>query len=135
MRELWKTLAVPSIMYGMNVLNWSECKLQKLEIIQNKVGRIALGANNYVSVEAIRGDLGWSSFSERNMKGNIMYKIRMDRMVNDRWGKKVHKCYGRDSKWTKSCKKQVKRCSLNSRDDVLDCGHVAGWNVICMNGD
>ena len=134
-RELWKTLAVPSIMYGMNVLNWSECELQKLEIIQNKVGRIALGANKYVSVEAIRGDLGWSSFSERSMKGNIMYKVRMDRMVNDRWVKKVHKCYGRDSKWTKSCKRQVKRCGLNCREDVLGRGHVAGWNVSCTNGD
>ena len=56
-RELWKTLAVPSIMYGMNVFNWSECELQNLKIIQNKVGRIALGANNYGSVDVIRGDL------------------------------------------------------------------------------
>ena len=83
-RELWKGMAVPSIMYGMNVLNWTECELQKLEVIQNKVGRIALGANRYASVEAIRGDMGWSTFSERNMKGCIMYKLRVERMPSER---------------------------------------------------
>ena len=56
-------------------------------------------------------------------------------MIDDRWMEKVHKCYSRNSKWTKSCKRQVKRCGLNCREDVLDCGHVVGWNVICMNGD
>ena len=37
----------------------SPSRLQKLEVIQNKDGRVALGANRYVSVEAIRGDMGW----------------------------------------------------------------------------
>ena len=77
-RELWKGMAVPSIMYGVNVLNWTESELQKLEVIQNKVGRVALGANRYACVEAIRGDMGWSTFSERSMKGNIMYKLRVE---------------------------------------------------------
>ena len=134
-RELWKTLAVPSIMYGMNVLNWSEHELQKLEVIQNKVERVALGANRYACVEAIRGDMGWSSFSERSMKGNIMYKVRIERMDDERWVKKVYKCSGRHSKWLKSCKRLVRRCGLNCREDVFGCGHVAGWNVVCMNGE
>ena len=76
-------------MYGMNILNWTESELQKLEDIQNKVGRVALGANSYACVEAIRGDMGWSTFSERSMKGNIMYKVRLERMENERWAKKV----------------------------------------------
>ena len=134
-RELWKTMAVPSITYGMNVLNWSECELQKLEVIQNKVGRVALGANRYVSVEAIRGDMGWSTFSERSMKGNIMYKVRIERMQDDRWVKRVHKDSGRYSKWTKACKRLVRKCGLNCREDVFGRGHVIGWNVVCMSGE
>ena len=38
-------------------------KTNKLEVIQNRVGRLALGSNRMVGVEAIRGDMGWSSFS------------------------------------------------------------------------
>ena len=73
LRELWKGMKVPSIMYGMNVLCWTESELQKLDVIQNKVGIVALGTNKYACVEAIRGDMGWGTFSERRMKGNIMY--------------------------------------------------------------
>ena len=130
-RELWKGMAVPSIMYGMNVLNWTESELQKLEVIQNKVGRVGLGANKYTSVEAIRGDMGWSTFSERNMKGNIMYKLRVERMGNDRWVKKVYNEVGKESKWAKSCKRLVKKCGLKCREGV----ERGWWNVVCMNGE
>ena len=41
-------------MYGVNVLNWTESELQKLDVIQNKVRRVALEANRYACVEAIR---------------------------------------------------------------------------------
>ena len=58
LRGIWKSMAVPSIMYGMNVMKWTKGELDKLEVIQNKVGRMALGANRYVGVEAIRGDMG-----------------------------------------------------------------------------
>ena len=101
-------MAVPSIMYGVNVLNRAESQLQKLEVIQNKVGREALGANRYACVEAIRGDMRWSTFSERSMKGN-MYKLRVKRMPNQRWVKKVYKNGERFSKWTKSCKRLVRK--------------------------
>ena len=51
-----------SIMYGMNMLNWTEGELQKLEVIRNKVGRVALGANGYAGVEAVRGGYGLEYF-------------------------------------------------------------------------
>ena len=43
---------------------WRMNELEKLEMVQNKVGRIALGANKYVVVETIRGDVGWITFEE-----------------------------------------------------------------------
>ena len=52
-------------MYGMEVVNWSAEDVKKLEVVQNKVGRIALGANGYVELETVRGDMGWSTFEER----------------------------------------------------------------------
>ncbi|KAG0713850.1 hypothetical protein GWK47_015278 [Chionoecetes opilio] len=63
-RGLWKGVAVPSIMYGLETMVWSRKELDRLEVTQNKAGRIALRANRYVAVEAIRGDMGWST-SER----------------------------------------------------------------------
>ena len=63
-RGLWKDEAVPSIMYAMEVINWTADTAKKLEKIQNGVGRIALGANRYIGVVAIRVDMGWNTFEE-----------------------------------------------------------------------
>ena len=47
-------------MYGVNVMKWTNGELDKLEVIQNKVGRMTQGADRYVGVEAIRGDMEWN---------------------------------------------------------------------------
>ena len=99
------------------------------------MGKVALGANGYVDVEAVRGDMGWSTFSERSMKGNIMYKLRLERMSGARWVRKVYNDIGKESKWLKSCKRIVRKCGLACREDIFGRGHVAGWNVVCRNGE
>ena len=96
-RGLWKGMAVPSIMYGLETTVWTKNELERMEVIQNKVGRIALGANRYTAVEAIRGDMGWSTFRERLAKAVLRYRVRLHRMDENRWAKKVFEwnIYGR----------------------------------------
>ena len=65
LREVWKRVAVPSVMYGMNVVPWNESEIEKLDVGQN---RMALNAPRYAAIEALRGDMGWSIFRERHMK-------------------------------------------------------------------
>ena len=62
-RGIWKVIAVPSLLYGMDTINWSAEELNKLEVFQNKLGRLGLGANKMVRTETIRGDMGWSTFN------------------------------------------------------------------------
>ncbi|KAG0717602.1 hypothetical protein GWK47_054088 [Chionoecetes opilio] len=88
-RGLWKGVAVPSIMYGLETMVWSRKELDRLEVTQNKAGRIALGANRYVAVEAIRGDMGWSTFRERIAKAGLRYRARLQRMDDSKWASKV----------------------------------------------
>ena len=80
--------------------------------------RVTLRANRYACVDAIRGNVGWSIFSERSMKGNLIYKVRIDRMVSGRWVKKVYKGVGRESWWTKASKTLVRKYGLNCRENV-----------------
>ena len=61
-------------------------------------------------MEAIRGDMSWSTFSEWSMKGNIVYKIRLERMENESWVKRVYKDIERESKCTMACKRLVRKC-------------------------
>ncbi|KAF2347322.1 hypothetical protein FHG87_021923 [Trinorchestia longiramus] len=71
-------------MFGMNVMAWNGGDLEKLEVLQNRVGRLALGAPKWTAAEALRGDLGWSLFSERMVKAVLNYKVRIERMENKR---------------------------------------------------
>ena len=90
-RGLWKGVAIPSIMYGLETTVWTRKDLNRLEVLQNMTGRIALGANRYVAVEAIRGDMGWSTFRERLAKAVLRYRVRLQRMDGSKWAKKVYK--------------------------------------------
>ena len=65
-------------MYGMDVIAWNESELEKLEVGQNKVARMALNAPSYAAVEALRGDMGWSTFRERYVKATLRYKARLE---------------------------------------------------------
>ena len=111
-RMIWKAVAVPSLMYGMEVIDWSVGEISRMEVIQNKVGRLALGANRMVGVEAIRGEMGWSSFEERLFKAKLRFKTRLERMGNDRWAHKVYAMTFHWSKWIKACEQVVRKCGL-----------------------
>ena len=60
LRGVWKSVAVPSIMYGMGMTAWNESEIWKLEVGQNKVARMALNAPRYAALEVLRAvvDLG-----------------------------------------------------------------------------
>ena len=135
LRSLWKCMAVPGIMYGMDVMSWTECELGKLDVLQNKVGRMALGANKYVGVEAIRGEMGWSLFGERMSKAVLSYKVRLDRMSVARWPKKVHMWNSRQSKWERGCKRRATKCGYQCirPQDVQAHGDV--WRMVNERGE
>ena len=63
-RGLWKGVGFPAIVYGMEVVGSNKVEEEKWERIQDKIGRLGLGANRYVSREAIRGEMGWSTFDD-----------------------------------------------------------------------
>ncbi|MPC41896.1 hypothetical protein E2C01_035504 [Portunus trituberculatus] len=61
-------------MYGMDVIAWNESEIDKLKVGQNRMGTMALNAPRYTAVEALRGDMGWSSFRKRLVKATLRYK-------------------------------------------------------------
>ncbi|XP_063877492.1 uncharacterized protein LOC135109778 [Scylla paramamosain] len=112
LREVWKSVAVPCIMYGMDVIAWNESEIDKLEVGQNKVARMALSAPRCTAVEALRGDMGWSTFRERLTKATLRYKIRLERMDDARIARKVYLWNESGSKWRKRCMRMTDRNGL-----------------------
>ena len=79
-----------SITYGMDVIAWNENEIDRLKVGQNRVARMALNAPRHTAVEALRGDMGWSTFRERLIKATLGYKIRLKRMDDARITRKVY---------------------------------------------
>ena len=104
MRGLWKGIAVPTIMYGTELTDLGKKEEKGIEIVQNRAARRGLGANKHVATEALKGEMGWSSFEERIDQAKIKYRLRLEYMNEKRWAKKVFNWRKRDSKMKKQTK-------------------------------
>ena len=71
-----------------------------------------MNAPRYAATEALRGDMGWSTFRERHVKATIRYKIRLERMNDARLARKVYLWNESNSRWDKKCIKMVERSGL-----------------------
>ena len=69
----WKSIALPMILYGANVINFTQEDIQKLQRIENSVGRKIMGAPSYTQETALRGEIGISSMKSRIMEGQLKY--------------------------------------------------------------
>ena len=43
--KVWKKVAVLSVMYGMDVISWNKNEIDKIQVWQNRVVRVALNAS------------------------------------------------------------------------------------------
>ena len=111
-RGLWKGLAVPTIMYGLEIIDITGKEKNGLEVVQNKAARKALGANKHVAIEALRGEMGWSTFEERINMTKIKYRVRLELMESKKWAKKVFNWRRRDSKFIKETNNSMKQIKM-----------------------
>ena len=116
MRGLWKGIAVPTIMYGTEVIGLGKKQVKGLEIVQNKAARRGLGANRHAGIEALRGDMGWSSFEERIDQAKVKYRVRLEMMNEKRWAKKVFKWRKRNSKFVKETNNKMKNVKMKIQE-------------------
>ena len=59
-KTFWKSVALPSILYGTKVINLTEDEINKLRRIENSVWRQILGAPGYAPICTLRGEIGTS---------------------------------------------------------------------------
>ncbi|KAH7975719.1 hypothetical protein HPB52_004639 [Rhipicephalus sanguineus] len=80
MRALWKMVAVPGLTYANAVLCLSTGVREFLERRQREIGRLALGVHKHTPVEAIQGEMGWSSFTAREAVAKAGCENRLVRL-------------------------------------------------------
>ena len=88
-REMWKCVHVPCFSFANAVLTFQPGTRQWLERGQREVGRLALGCHGRVAIEAIQGDVGWSSYEAREARSKIAYEGRLRLMNDNRWARRL----------------------------------------------
>ena len=119
-RSLWKGVGVPYCLYGTEITYYREGDIAQLEKVQNVVGRWGLGAPRSTAVEAIRGDMGWSSFKERIVKGKLGFLKKIEQSSEERWMKKIMIDNGNKSTWGKELERWKRR--ENMREEWNEMG-------------
>lgn len=61
LHEVWKSMAIPSIMH---MVAWNDNEVEKLEVRENRIARMALNAPG---IEALRESTRWSTFRARHV--------------------------------------------------------------------
>ncbi|KAH6946677.1 hypothetical protein HPB50_014516 [Hyalomma asiaticum] len=88
-RDLWKAVHVPGLTFANAVLCLNVTTRQWLERGQREVGHMALGCHGRVAIEAIQGDLGWSTFEAREARSKATYEGRLRLMDDERWPRRL----------------------------------------------
>ena len=71
-KTYWKGKIVPSVLNGIGLMNMSGEETNRLQSIENRVYGTILGARKGTPIAAIRGEVGASLVSTRNMRARIM---------------------------------------------------------------
>jgi hypothetical protein len=90
-RTLWKSVAVPSLTYGNEIVPSNIGFMSELDTIQNRLGRFLLGGNKLSPLIACQGDMGWSKFEDRDALSKLKYMGRLTFMKDERIAKAVFK--------------------------------------------
>ena len=73
-KTFWKGIALPSLLYGTNIINLTDDNIRELQKIENSVYRCILGAAHYNPNVALRGEIGASLMRKSDKWQNKLCK-------------------------------------------------------------
>ena len=72
-RTYWKNIAIPAILYGSNIIEYTKQEIEKLQKHQNSVCRKILNAPRWATTTAMRGEIGMTNMENRINQNRIQY--------------------------------------------------------------
>ena len=68
-----KGLLLPNILCGKDIIVYNKSELEQLQKLNNKACRTILNEPTYTAIEFLRGEVGMSSATARDMKNKIPF--------------------------------------------------------------
>lgn len=112
-KTFWKSLVLPSVLYGTNVITLTENECKQLQVIENGVYRKILGAPAYAPNCTLRGDVGASLMITRVILGRLQYIRSIMQGRNDMLKEMLEEMMEDEkNKWMKTTKKYLDKVGL-----------------------
>ena len=114
-KTFYKGLVLPNILYGQDIIVYNKSELEQLQKFDNKACRTILNVPTYTAVEFLRGEVGMSSATARDMKNKIMFlkhalkddgNTILKEIVIDDWQNET-------MTWTKNTKDYMNKLNMN----------------------
>ena len=74
-KTFWKSVVLPSILYGANVITLTDTEIKSLQTVENGVYRQILGAPRFAPNCSLRSERGDWIFPHENKSGERTYTI------------------------------------------------------------
>ncbi len=84
---LWKSVALESILYGIQIISVNKQILSQLDSIQASFAADLMGINRSTSHVGILRELGWIPISSMVMERKLQYWVRLSGLNDDTWAK------------------------------------------------
>ena len=117
-KTYWKSVALPSILYGVNIMHLTETEIEKLQNIENGVYRKILGAVKRTPKVALRGDIGASAMRSRIVEGKLQYINSIYKGDKDLLKAIIQDMQDKNSNWWNKCIKYAEECKLTMKNVI-----------------
>ena len=86
---LWKNIALPTVLYGIEIVKLDKKDLEKLDSIQAEFIALLLGVSSKCSHAGLLKELNWVPISSLIMKRKLKYWVRLSGLPESSWAKKA----------------------------------------------
>ena len=101
---LWTGEALPSILYGTEVVAMTKETIASLEKQQNNVARQVLGMNRSINGNVVRSEMGWKSMEGHIYKRKMNFWVYLHQLDEHRWAKiMLEESIRIRTEWYKEC--------------------------------
>lgn len=126
-KTYWKGVVLPSLLFGISVINWNDKEIEKLQREENNVWRKVLGAPGYTALAAMRADIGSSSMVARAMKAKLNFLKYASNSANGVLNRAVEDMFSKNYGWSRKIKLYMERTAIEGLDNlkILSTGEIA----------
>ena len=111
-KAYWKTMVLPSVLYGAELVTFRESDLNTMQIAENRVLRCMMQGPSYAPIAAMQGEVGITNMKVRINRMKLQYFRTIKQGEKNILKEVLNNMIRRESKWYKDIRKYIEWLNL-----------------------